>query len=69
MTCPKCCNDKHLEGARFCMMCGASLKSCSGCFNEASGRDMDCCWNCTRNRLTVRSDLFRDRPVVEGEKR
>lgn len=68
MICPKCRNSEHLEGARFCMICGASLEGCEGCDNEKKGRDTDCCWNCSRNRLTNRKDLFRCRPVTEIER-
>lgn len=35
---------------------------CTGCMNEAMGRDMDCCWNCSRNRRS-KKDLYRRRPA------
>ena len=68
MTCPKCHNSEHLPGARFCALCGSPLATCEGCENEEKDRDMDCCWNCSRNRLTTRKDLFRHRPEPKGEK-
>ena len=34
MICPKCHNSEHLEGAHFCMICGAD--SCEFCsINQA----------------------------------
>lgn len=67
MVCPKCHNSEHLECARFCMVCGSPLESCTGCVNEGKGRDMDCCWNCTRNRGTGRRDLFQNRYIETKE--
>ena len=26
---------------------------CTGCVNETASRDMDCCWNCSRNRRST----------------
>lgn len=69
MTCPKCHNSEHVEGARFCMICGTPLKSCEGCTNENKSRDMDCCWNCSRNRLNTRKDLFVHRRTDGGERK
>lgn len=60
--CPVCRNEEHLPGAKFCMVCGAPLSSCSGCVNEAAARDQDCCWLCTRNRRGARKDLYRPAP-------
>lgn len=40
-------------------MSGVSLDGCEGCVNESKSRDMDCCWNCSRNRKTTRRDLFK----------
>lgn len=34
---------------------------CTGCINEAASRDMDCCWNCSRNRTRKPRDLYRHR--------
>lgn len=65
--CPKCRNSEHLEGARFCMICGTRLEPCEGYVNEGKDRDMDSCWNCSRNRLTARKDLFRHRPIIRGK--
>lgn len=62
-TCPVCQNAEHFPGAKFCMICGAPLGTCSGCVNEAADRDQDCCWYCTRNRQKNRRDLYR--PVPE----
>lgn len=40
---------------------------CTGCVNEAAGRDMDCCWDCNRNPRRKRQDLYRHRqPEVSG---
>lgn len=35
---------------------------CTGCVNETASRDMDCCWNCSRNRRS-KKDLYRRRPA------
>ena len=35
---------------------------CTGCVNETASRDMDCCWNCSRN-LRSKKDLYRRRPA------
>lgn len=60
--CPVCYNKEHLPDAKFCMVCGAPLQSCSGCVNEAKDRDQDCCWNCSRNLRKNRRDLYRPMP-------
>lgn len=69
MTCPNCRNTEHLKGARFCALCGTSLEGCIGCINEEKDRDMDCCWNCSRNRLNTRKDLFVHKPIDGGERK
>lgn len=61
-VCPTCHNNEHLPGAKFCMICGKSIQTCEGCVNEKADRDMDCCWNCNRNRRTTRRDQYRRRP-------
>ena len=40
---------------------------CTGCLNEYADRDMDCCWNCSRNKHS-RKDLYRHRKIEYGEK-
>lgn len=57
--CPVCRNTEHLPGAKFCMICGTPVSSCSGCVNEEADRDQDCCWYCSRNRRKNREDLYR----------
>ena len=57
-TCPVCHNEEHLEGARFCMICGSPLDGCQGCAHEGAGRDQDYCWNCSRNGGHTRSDRY-----------
>ena len=59
--CPTCLSTEHLPGAKFCMICGKSIQTCEGCVNEEADRDMDCCWNCSRNRRTTRRDMYRRR--------
>ena len=34
---------------------------CTGCVHEAASRDMDCCWNCSRNPRRKPRDLYRHR--------
>lgn len=65
MICPKCRNTEHLDGARFCMVCGSPLESCEGCENEDKDRNMDCCWYCSRNRATPRRDLYQHKTSKE----
>lgn len=38
---------------------------CTGCVNETASRDMDCCWNCSRNRRS-KKDLYRRRPAGDA---
>lgn len=64
MMCPKCRNTEHLEGARYCMVCGSPLEGCKGCENEDKGLDSDFCWNCSRRG---HKDLFRRKWPVKEE--
>ena len=34
---------------------------CTSCVHEAASRDMDCCWNCSRNPRRKPRDLYRHR--------
>lgn len=36
---------------------------CTGCVHEAASRDMDCCWNCSRNPARKPRDLYQHRPA------
>lgn len=39
---------------------------CTGCINEFTDRDKDCCWNCSRNKHS-RKDLYKHRPMQYEE--
>lgn len=37
--CSVCHNEEHIEGARFCMICGSPLEGCQGSVRESIGSD------------------------------
>lgn len=66
-VCPSCGSYPHMMGARYCWVCGSPMGVCDGCANEDADRDQDCCWNCSRNRRTLKRDLFK--PVAKNRRK